>query len=98
MMEKEAKQARQIYLLLTVPLAGVDNTGAIVDQAIFDNSITKLNHCLNSKNAKALKFICNDLKLVLFKPRVQLEKPIRNTKNFKKDWIQCLMDWVHIRF
>ena len=70
MTEKEAKQVRQIHLLITTPLAGVDDTGAIVDQALFDNSITKLKHCLNGKNTKALKFVCNNLELVLFKPQV----------------------------
>ena len=98
MMEKEAKQVRQIHLLLTAPLAGVDDTGAIVDKALFDNSITKLKHHLNGKNTKVLKFVCDDLKLVLFKPQVQLMSPMSNPKNFKKDWIQCLVDWVCIRF
>ena len=70
MTEKEAKQVRQIHLLLTTPLAEVDDTGAIVDQALFDNSITKLSHCLNDKNTKALKFVCDNLKFVVFKLKV----------------------------
>ena len=93
MSEKEAKQVGHIHALLVAPLAGVDVTGAIVDYAVFDGSVTLLGCCLDSKNMKVLKFVCGDLKLILFKPKVPMDQAPRY---YKKDWIQCLLEWVSI--
>ena len=64
MTKKEVKQVEQIHLLLMAPLAGEDDAGVIVNQVLLDDSITLLSHCLGGKNMKALKFVCNDLKLL----------------------------------
>ena len=93
MSEKEAKQVGHIHALLVAPLAGVDNAGAIVDHAVFDGSVTLLGCRLDSKNMKALKFVCSDLKLIPFKPKVLMDQAPRY---YKKDWIQCLLEWVSI--
>ena len=93
MCEKEAKQVGDIHALLVALLAGIDSAGAIVDHAVFDNNITLLQSHLNSKNTKVLKFICNDLKLLPPKPKVPVDQVPRN---YKKDWIQCLLEWVSI--
>ena len=69
-MLKEAKQVEQIHLLLTVPFDGVDDTGAIVDQILFDNSVTQLHHHLSGKNTKPLKFVCGNIKLLSHKPNI----------------------------
>ena len=65
---REAKQVEQIHLLLTAPFKGVDDTVAIVDQMLFDDSITQLLHHLSGKNTKPLKFICGNIKLVPHNP------------------------------
>ena len=93
MSENEAKQVGHIHALLIAPLAGADDAGAIVDHAVFDGSITLLGCRLDSKNMKALKFICSNLKLILFKPKVPMDQAPRY---YKKDWIQCLLEWVSI--
>ena len=62
-------------------------------QCLIDSSITLLRCRLDSKNMKALKFICGDLKLILFKPKVLMDQAPRY---YKKDWIQCLLEWVSI--
>lgn len=98
MTEKEAKQVGQIHLLLTAPLAGVDDTGVIVDHALLDNSITLLDHRLAGKNMKALVFVCSDLKLVPSKPDLRSGTLVSNPRYYKKDWIQCLVEWVCIFF
>ena len=93
MSEKEAKQVGHIHSLLVAPLAGVDDAGAIVDHAMFDSSVTLLRRRLDSKNTRALKFVCSDLKLVPFKPNVPVDQVLGY---YKKDWIQCLLEWVSI--
>ena len=93
MTEKEAKQVGYIHALLVAPLAGVDDAGAIVDHMVFDGSVTLLGCPLDSKNMKVLKFVCGDLKLILFKPKVLMDQAPRY---YKKDWIQCLLEWVSI--
>ena len=67
---KEAKQVKQIHLLLTAPFDGVDDTSAIVDQTLFDDSVTRLHHHLSGKNTKLLKFVCGDIKLLPHKPNI----------------------------
>ena len=42
---------------------------------------------------KALKFICGDLKLIPFKPKVLMDQAPRY---YKIDWIQCLLEWMSI--
>ena len=93
MSEKEAKQVGHIHSLLVAPLAGVDDAGAIVDHAMFDSSVTLLHRHLDSKNTRALKFVCSNLKLVPFKPNVPVDQVLGY---YKKDWIQCLLEWVSI--
>ena len=95
---KEAKQVKQIHSLLTAPFDGVDDTGAIVDQTLFDDSVTRLHHHLSGKNTKLLKFIYGDIKLLPHKPNIQLAIPLSNIKYFKNDWIECLMEWVCMDF
>ena len=94
MSEKEAKQVGHIHSLLVAPLASVDDAGAIVDHAMFDSSVTLLRRRLDSKNTRALKFVCSNLKLVPFKPNVPVDQVLGY---YKKDWIQCLLEWVSIR-
>ena len=43
-------------------------------QCLIDSSITLLRCRLDSKNMKALKFICGDLKLIPFKPKVLMDQ------------------------
>ena len=93
MSKKEAKQVGHIHSLLVAPLASVDDAGAIVDHGMFDSSATLLRRCLDSKNMRALKFVCSDLKLVPFKPNVPVDQVLGY---YKKDWIQCLLEWVSI--
>ena len=93
MSEKEAKQVGHICALLIAPLAGVDNTGAIVDHMVFYGSVTLLGCHLDSKNMKVLKFISSDIKLIPLKPKVLMDQAPRY---YKKDWIQCLLEWVSI--
>ena len=95
---REAKQVEQIHSLLTALFNGVDDTGAIVDQTLFDDSITPLCCHLSGKNTKPLKFICGNIKLVPHKPNIQLATLLSNTKYFKKDWIECLIEWVYMDF
>ena len=56
---------------------------------VFDGSVALLGCCLDGKNMKALKFVCSDLKLILFKPKVPMDQAPRY---YKKDWIQCLLE------
>ena len=82
MSEKEAKQVGHIYALLIAPLAGVDDAGAIVDHMVFDGSVTLLGCHLDSKNMKALKFVCGNPTLIPFKPKVPMDQAPRY---YKKD-------------
>ena len=61
---------------------------------MFDSSVTLLCCHLDSKNTRALKFVCSDLKLVPFKPNVPVDQVLGY---YKKDWIQCFLEWVSIR-
>ena len=63
-------------------------------EAMFDSSVTLLCRRLDSKNTRALKCVCSDLKLVPFKPNVPVDQVLGY---YKKDWIQCLLEWVSIR-
>ena len=80
MTEKEAKQVGYIHALLVAPLAGVDDAGAIVNHVVFDGSVTLLGCRLDSKNMKALKFVCGDLKLPRLSLRCQWIKPPGTTR------------------
>ena len=84
MSDKDVKQVGQIHLLLTAPFAGVDDTGAIVDQTLLDNSIISLGRSLDNKKMITLMFVCSDLKLL----------PLKKPRFYKRDWIECLVEWV----
>ena len=52
----------------------------------------------NEQGSSPLQFICSDIKLVPCKHNIQLATPLSNIKYFKKDWIECLMEWVFMNF
>lgn len=85
---KEVKQVEKIHGILTSPLDGVDAAGEIADELVFNESVKTLIKRLNSKNTKALTFVCEDLQLNVGPTHYTVKKIA------KKHWVEALLQWV----
>jgi hypothetical protein len=95
MNEKEIKQVSAIHVLLTAPLDGVNDSGAIVNQDDFQQSLNQLSKRLSSKNKKPLQFVCRDLECQPDpKPNPYHQSLAGSTRFNKTDWVETLVKWV----
>ncbi|HEV7738573.1 MAG TPA: hypothetical protein VGO47_14530 [Chlamydiales bacterium] len=83
MSEKEVKQIKQIHkLLVAVFFEGSINSG-MDNSRLWPEHQKKLMNQLASKSKNALKFVCDDLELIIL-----------NKRHYKADYISLLVEWV----